>query len=126
MSLSLLFAINAVVAVLFGLGFVFAPNMLLAHYGVGVGAGGEFMTQICGAAFIGFGLVAWAMRRATAGAVRDGVLLGFLVGMVVGFVVALMGQLAGVTNALGWSTVALYGLFALGFGYYRFAASSTL
>jgi hypothetical protein len=39
-----------------------------------------------------------------------------------GFLFSLMAQLSGVSeaNALGWSTVALYLLLALGFGYLRF------
>jgi hypothetical protein len=38
----------------------------------------------------------------------------------VGFVLALVGQLGNVVNALGWLTVAIYLLLALGFGYFQF------
>jgi len=42
-----------------------------------------------------------------------------------GFVVALINQLSGLVNALGWSTVALYLLFALGYGYFQFKKPDT-
>jgi hypothetical protein len=48
------------------------------------------------------------------------VVLANLAGDVVGFVVILLGQLAGVANALGWSNVAIYLLLALGFAYVQF------
>ena len=51
---------------------------------------------------------------------RQAVVLGNLVGDVVGFVVILMGQLAGIANALGWSNVAIYLVLALGFAYVQF------
>jgi hypothetical protein len=34
--------------------------------------------------------------------------------------VILIGQLAGIANALGWSSVAIYLLLALGFAYVQF------
>jgi hypothetical protein len=43
------------------------------------------------------------------------------IGDAIGFVVALIAQLGGVENELGWSTVAIYLLLAVGFGYFRFA-----
>jgi len=42
-----------------------------------------------------------------------------LVGDAFGFIAALLGRLSGVLNALGWSTVALYLLLALGYGYFQ-------
>ena len=40
----------------------------------------------------------------------------------IGFVVALQAQLGGLTNALGWLTVLIYGLFAVGFAYFLFGS----
>jgi hypothetical protein len=47
-------------------------------------------------------------------------MLGLFVVSGVGFVIALLAQLDGVVNSLGWTTVAIYLLLALGFGYFRF------
>ena len=56
------------------------------------------------------------------------ILLANVVGDAVGFVIALLSQLAGVggVNSLGWSTVAIYLLLALGFAYFRFVKSGDL
>ena len=51
---------------------------------------------------------------------RQAVVFGNLTGDVVGFVVILIGQLAGIANALGWMNVAIYLLLALGFAYVQF------
>jgi len=40
-------------------------------------------------------------------------------------VMAFIGQLAGIANALGWSTVAIYLLLALGFAYFQFMKPGT-
>jgi len=46
---------------------------------------------------------------------RQAIVIALFVGDVLGFIVALLGQLSGVVNALGWSTVALYLQLAVGY-----------
>ena len=125
MKLGAFLAIHAFVAVVFGIGFVLAPASVLAPYGmVNMDAGAVFMSRLFGAALIQIGLLAWLARTVTDPAARRAVQLAYGGGLVVGFVVALSGQLAGVANALGWSTVAIYLLLALGYGYFLFARPS--
>ena len=50
--------------------------------------------------------------------------LAGLVEDVIGFVVLLIAQTAGLMNVMGWSNVLLYGIFALGFGYFHFSSES--
>ncbi len=52
---------------------------------------------------------------------RRAIVLALFIGNAAGFVVALIGQINDVVGALGWSTVAIYLLLALGFGYFQFA-----
>jgi hypothetical protein len=52
------------------------------------------------------------------------IVLAGLIGDLIGFFVALQGQMSGDINALGWSTVFIYGLFALGFAYFQFTSKS--
>jgi hypothetical protein len=89
-----------------------------------VGDAGKLLGQLLGAAFIGMGLIAWLARNERASGALDAILLGFFVSEATGFVIALLGQLSGVSNALGWSTVAIYLLLTLGFGYFRFLRPS--
>ena len=121
MKLNALMVVNAIVAGLFGIGFLVVPAQLLSQYGITTDAQFEMVGQLFGAALIGFAVLTWAARNATDSDARRAILLGIFVCNAIGFVVALIGQLGGVVNTLGWSTVAIYLMLALGFGYFRFA-----
>jgi hypothetical protein len=124
MKLNMFMAIVAVVAGLFGLGFVFIPEQVLSYYGTAPVASTNYMAQLLGAALRGFAVILWRCKDAEDSPVRQAILLGLFVAEGVGFVFALINQLGGGINALGWSTVIIYLLFALGFGYFRFIKST--
>ena len=131
MKLSALMIVNAIVAAVFGLGFIFAPGQVAAFYNpeVGspeVGAVLKIVAQLFGAALLAFAVLTWVARNAPDSEARRAILLALFVGESVGFVIALIGQLGGEVNALGWSTVAIYLLLAVGFGYFRFVAKHEL
>jgi len=120
MRLNNLLVAAAVIGALFGVAFVVASGPLLAIYGITLDKAGTVVAQLFGALLIGFAVLNWFARNVTDPEARQAVVLGNLAGDVVGFVVILMGQLAGIANALGWSTVAIYLLLALGFAYVQF------
>lgn len=120
MTLKLLFTINAVAASLFGLGFLLVPAPLLALYGLSPDPNLIYLARLLGGAVLGYGIVTWMARPADASPARRAIVFGYFVGFAASLVAALMGQLAGVVNAWGWSTVALYVLFTLGYGYFHF------
>ncbi|HET6948526.1 MAG TPA: hypothetical protein VFJ45_12010 [bacterium] len=122
MKLSTLMIVNAIVAAVFGVGFVFAPGQVTSLYTPEVGAPLRYMAQLFGAALLGFAVLTWVARNAPDSEARHAILLALFVGDVVGFILALIGRLGGVVNALGWSTVLIYLLLALGFGYFGFVA----
>ncbi len=108
----------AVVTLAFGIGFVILPVTLLSFYGISTDQAGIFMSRLFGGAFVLVGLLAWLARNTTEPSTQRAFALAVFVGDAIGFIIALMNQLTGFVNALGWSTVALYLLFALGFGYF--------
>ena len=124
MKLNMFMVIVAIVAGLFGLGFVFIPDQVLSYYGAAPDASAHYMAQLFGAALLGFAVILWLCKDAEDSPARQAILLGLFVAEGVGFVVALIVQLGGGINALGWSTVLIYLLFALGFGYFRFIKSA--
>ena len=125
MKLTTLFIVYAVASAIFGLAFVFVPETSLALYGVTLSPGGIPIARLFGAALLELGLLSWFVRKSGDSEAREAIILALFVGEALGFVVALYGQLSGVVNALGWSTVAVYLLLASGFGYFQFMKPST-
>ena len=117
MKLSTVFTVNAVVALLFGLGFVIAPAATLAPYGVTIDEAGVQVARFFGAALLGYAAITWFARNTEKSSARRALVLGLFLGFGIGFVVSLVNQLSGLQNALGWSTVVLFLLFTLAYGY---------
>lgn len=124
MKLGTLLTLNAIVAALFGLGLVLVPATLMSLYGVTLGAEGIYVARLFGAELLGYATLAWFARNTQESGARRAIILAFFVSWAVGFVCALIGQLSGVVNALGWSNVGLYLLFALGYAYFQFMRPS--
>ena len=120
MKLGNLLAVNAVIATLFGIAFVVAPIGVLAMYGVTVTPGYAVVARLFGAALVGYGVLTWRVRGAAPSDALRAIVFSLFVAEVLGFIVALHGQLGGEVNALGWSTVVIYGLLAAGFAYFAF------
>jgi DMSO reductase anchor subunit len=120
MKLKTLMIINAIVAIVFGVTFVIVPTQAYSLYDITADEQLIYMGQLFGAALIGFALLTWMARNATDSDARRAIVLALFIADGIGFVVALIGQLSNVVNALGWSTVAIYLLLALGFGYFQF------
>ena len=120
MRLSSLLVIAAVIGAVFGIGFVVASGPLLSIYGITLDKAGTLVAQLFGGALISLAVINWFARNVTDPEARQAVVFGNLAGDIVGFVVILLGQLAGIANAIGWSSVAIYLLLALGFAYVQF------
>ncbi len=115
MKLKILFIINAIVAIVFGVAFVLIPAKVYSMYAIESGAGLDYMGQLFGAALIGYGLIAWLARKAADSDSRRAIILAFFISNGVGFVIALIGQLNEILGSLGWLTVAIYLLLTIGF-----------
>jgi hypothetical protein len=116
MKFNTLMIITAVVALIFGLGFILVPSITVGLYGTQLDTIGEFVGRYFGAALIGYAFLAWLNRNSTSRPVQG----GFFVAMALGFVVSLYDALAGVHNALVWLNVVIYLLLGIGFGYFFF------
>ncbi|HUV91732.1 MAG TPA: hypothetical protein VMV80_01470 [Anaerolineales bacterium] len=121
MKLKSLFVFNAITAIIFGVGSVLAPQMIVSLFGATLNPAGMLMMRYGGAWLIGIGLLAWFVRNAVDSEARRAIVLAFLICYSIAFIVALISQLAAVLNAFGWGTVALNLLLALGYGYFQFA-----
>jgi hypothetical protein len=120
MPLGTLLRLAGVLALVFGLGFLFAPARVLPLYGIATEPAVVLMARFFGAALVQLGLVLYLIRDVSDPVTRRGVVIGSFLGSLAGFVVALTAQFWGLVNSLGWSTVAIYGLLLLGYGSFIF------
>jgi hypothetical protein len=116
--------IAAVLAVIYGIGFLVIPGRLLILYGTPDPDPHIVLTaQYFGVALLSLGLIVWFVRNCADNATIRGVLIASVIGDVVGFLLTLWGITQGTLNASGWSTVVIYGLLAIGALYLLLLAS---
>ncbi|HMH57343.1 MAG TPA: hypothetical protein VK535_13880 [Gemmatimonadales bacterium] len=120
MRLGTLLRLAGILALAFGIGFLFAPARVLAMYGVAAEPTVVLMARFFGSALVQLGLVFYLIRDVSDPTTRRGVVLGSFLGSLAGFVVSLTAQFWGLVNSFGWSSVAIYGLLLLGYGSFVF------
>ena len=120
MNLKVFLSFKAIVSLGFGIIMLGVPTIFLPYYGVQLDPIGVVFARWYGAMAIGIGLICWFARTADRSALRQSILLSLFICDTIGFVVSLTAQLHGLTNVLGWSTVAIWLILAFGLGYFRF------
>jgi hypothetical protein len=118
MALKTFFTIFAVLAALFGFGFVAAPNDVLAMYGVPASAHVAVVARLFGGTLLAFAVIQWLARDLGDERALSGLLMGLGISHVVNLLVAISATVAGTINALGWTTVLIYLCGAIGCGYF--------
>jgi uncharacterized membrane protein YqgA involved in biofilm formation len=125
MKLSTLMVINSVIAFIFGILFVLIPWQVVMMYGIQPDPAVNYMSQLFGTCLLMIAILSWMAKNAGESDVRKAILMSFFIGDVIGFIISLIAQLNHVVNNLGWSTVVLYLLLGIGFGYFSFSKSSS-
>ena len=118
MKFNVLLLLTGLLALVFGLGFFFAPVEVLNLYGASTGPVGYLMTRFFGAELIQVGVVYILIRGVQESTIVRGIAIGSALGAMAGLRVALYGVRNGLVNQVGWSSVAIYGLLVFGFGYF--------
>ena len=124
MRLSSFLILNAVIALVFGIGFVLVPGTMGTLYGMTPGPEVNLAGQFFGVELIAVGLLCWLARDVSDSAAQRAMILAFLIADVIGLIVSIMGTLSGVFNAVGWSAVVIYLVLSLGFAYFQFMKPS--
>jgi hypothetical protein len=120
MKLRWVFAANAVIAGLTGVLSILLPGLMYAIYGLTSTASAQLVGQFLGTGLVGEAIITWGLRNTAPGPVRNTLTLALFVASVLGCAVAFIAQVNGVLGPLGWATVAVNGLFAVAYAYYRF------
>jgi hypothetical protein len=118
------FSIFAILSVLFGIGFVSAPDQVLINYGVESSPAIALMSRLFGGTLLAMAVILWSARDFHDQAAVRAVLIGSGISDVVNLVVALLAVTSGTVNALGWSTVLIYLCGALGAAYFLAASKA--
>lgn len=117
---SIFLVIKAVISLAFGLAFAAIPGIVGPLYGIQLDPTGVLMARWFGAMLIGVGLICIFAGKATGTKLQRDVILSLFIADTIGSVMAVAGQLSGLMNTLGWTTVAIWIILALGLGYLRF------
>ena len=122
MNYRIMFALNSIVAFLFGLGFLFFPTRALGLFGTETFVSTVLISRLFGTAMLGLGLVLWFAKDAKEASVQKGMGIALLVSAVIGLVVTLLGTFASnaVIRTNGWAIMIVYVLLGLGYGYLLF------
>ena len=112
------FLVHFIVALLFGLGFLFMPVLVGSWYGLNVQEPDTY--RLLGAAMLGFAVSSWFAHRATDWESVRIVVVMELVWTILGTLVLLYALLFAGFPALGWLNAVILGAFALAFGRFYF------
>ena len=118
MKLKTLMLINAVVAGVFGLAFVFVPGWVDANYGITADAAMRFMSQLFGANLLGIAVLCWLAQDAPESDARTAISWALCATNAVALIVTVVAQLNHVLNALGWSSVVIFLFFTVGWAFF--------
>lgn len=118
---SLIFTLNTLSIVGFGLGSLLFPQLFWATFGIDLSTTAAVVVRMAGGVVVGNVVLSWLVRNTPDSPLRQAVVLDFFVGWGLVFIASLIGQLAGATNALGWFTVGLALVWTVVMGMLRFA-----
>lgn len=119
MKLKTVFIAHAVAEVIFGLGFLLAPGILLGFLGTSTDAAGSALARIAGAVILSLAIISWHARDVPAGKVRDAMVWSFILAHSAAGIVVALAVWAGTFNWLGLPAAGLDALFVLAFLWLR-------
>jgi hypothetical protein len=116
--------ITALFGLVFGFGYLVFPKLFMSFFGIEADALESFIARFVGGSIIGYFILAWSVRKSDNSHERRAILLSLFFAFLIGFGLCLYGTLSGFFDAFGWIGVAIFGLFAAGYGYFRFSKHS--
>jgi hypothetical protein len=120
-NLTNLFRLQAIVAALYAIGLVVIPDTVggllspLERNALTIET-----ARLFGGSLLLLALISWGASTLESQPARRMIARALLISEALGLILALIGQLQGVWGPLGWSTVVVYLIFALGYAYFLF------
>ena len=120
MNYRIMFLINALVALLIGLGFLVVPGRVLGQFGVDEYAATKLISQFFGTAMLALGLLLWFAKDVTEGNLQKGMGIALLVGAAAGLIITAVGTTSGILRANWWIAMVVYAILGLAYAYLVF------
>lgn len=123
MSYKVMFVLSALVALIFGLAFLFVPDIALTQFGTTDAVEAtRWASRFFGFASFGLGLVLWFAKDVADEKIQKNFGVAMFVVSIVGFVLSIFGSMAGnaVIRVNAWAPIALFALSGLGYGFMLF------
>jgi len=114
-----------VFGVVFGLGYLLFPAPLLAFFGIGTSPSVAFAARFFGGSTLGWGVLGLTARGVPGRAGLGAIAGAFAFSFGVGTILAAWGALSGSLNVFGWVAAALFLVFTLATGAYRFSGGGS-
>jgi hypothetical protein len=125
MKLKNLMIIKAIICLCFGIPMLLIPAKLMALYGLTLDQNGLVMARLYGGALFGNLLLTWFCRNDSGSVSLRAAVLYLFVYDGINFVVTLFAVITGIMTVFGWSAVAIYLFFTIGYGYFQFVKQPT-
>jgi hypothetical protein len=113
-------SIYAILLIIFGFGFLFAPAWMFNLYGASTNDLGLLTARAFAVWNIWVGVVVWVAKDDFHSKLFSVMITTLFLSNLAFTLIATLGQIVGTLNTLGWLNVILYLLFALGFAYLLF------
>ena len=119
MKLSTFATIITILAIGFGLAFVLIPVKLMALYGISLESSGIVLARYFGVSNLFIGMIFWSYSSVSPSAKSwPKLLLYSLIYEILQLIVTLKAMLDKQENSMGWTTIALFALLAIGSVYF--------
>ena len=113
-----LFLVYLIVEAIFGLGFLFAPDLMMGPIGVTLDETSTTFARLFGTLIISIPVLLFFVRKSASTEFRRGVVYCIFTYLLLSTILLLITQLKGLMNPMGWGIVILHFVFMLWFGYY--------
>ena len=113
-----LFLVYLIVEVIFGIGFLFVPDIMMGPMGVTLDETSTTFARLFGSLIISIPVLLFFARKSASSEFKRGVVYCIFTYLLASTIILLITQLKGLMNSMGWSIVILHLVFMLWFGYY--------
>jgi hypothetical protein len=115
-----LYLATSIVSLVFALGFLLMPSVMLSLFGVAYTKGAAAFGQLVAVELTVSGVILLMAREVMDLKVRTAINIGNMVAGVLGVAVTLNATLTGVFGWFGYVTLTIYALIAIAFAYFQF------